>query len=729
MNFKNDVEFLDNLDRWQKILYMIFKIIFILIFAIFVYQIINQVNLTFEKNKVIIENNNINNTNTNNIIPNEPNNNEILKINSIDNSNKTIAYKNNSIVDIYNKKIFQSFLYYENVFFNSFDIFRNMRKLFFTITYINYTFSEEFNMVKLEYIVGLYDQNKTLLYPSDLSLYNNLHFACFIETEKKKTVNSLPYIYSGKYLKCTEIFYYKENIKFGIIATRNKSFFKIFFSSKDVINYENTSHLNDDAFDHDLIKKNFMQTVEDIKSKKFDEPSSLKKAYFRKPIFDLRRNLIRNNSNWLFRNFYNDYYCYCVGNFCFKNEGVSQICKFLYYIVLIDKERYLYPKTDYIFVDFIFKTLTADDTYPVFQEMKKQNYPVHYITEKDDIREKYCQNNTKCDTIIPININSYFTYGDFFENYLPLVLKTKAFVSCKEKHFHRVGYLFYRIEYVTYIAVGHGVCYFKDYLFDNNRIYGSKRNNKIVIPPNQELVNIAVNHGWKEENIIKLNLPRWDKYNTPLNSGGITDIYSGNITSNSILIMFTWRMSIKYYYDNISTYYLSNLINLLQNEKLINELKANNITLYLSFHRYIKEKYLNYLKGVFDLDENVKVLEQDDLAECLAKTSLVVSDFSSVIFDLMYRGKPYVIYVPDSDDPNIDKIYSKDYVDLINRMKNGTFNIANKCDTIEKTVDKIVFYIKNKFAIDDDLKKNFEFFDFKVGNNIDTFIKYLLALE
>ena len=309
------------------------------------------------------------------------------------------------------------------------------------------------------------------------------------------------------------------------------------------------------------------------------------------------------------------------------------------------------------------------------------------------------------------------------------MLKSKAFVSCKEKHFHRVGYLFYRIEYVTYIAVGHGVCYFKDYLFDNNRIYGSKRNNKIVIPPNQELVNIAVNHGWKEENIIKLNLPRWDKYNTPLNSRGITDIYSGNITSNSILIMFTWRMSIKYYYDNISTYYLSNLINLLQNEKLINELKANNITLYLSFHRYIKEKYLNYLKGVLDLNENVKVLEQDDLAECLAKTSLVVSDFSSVIFDLMYRGKPYVIYVPDSDDPNIDKIYSNDYVDLINRMKNGTFNIANKCDTIEKTVDKIVFYIKNKFAIDDDLKKNFEFFDFKVGNNIDTFIKYLLALE
>ena len=720
MIFKNEEEFIDYINRCQQKLYMIFKIIFIIIFAIFVYQIINQINLSYEKIK---GSNPINNNLYMGLI-NEGNSN--ININSFNNS---IANQKNKIPDINNNNL-QSIIFYENVFFNSFQIFKMMRNKYFSLSYINYNFSKEYEMVKLEYIIGIYDQNKTLLIPSELSLYQNLHFSCFLETDNKKTVNSLPHIYLGKYLKCTEIFNYKENIKFGLMVFRKLAFYKIFFYSKDLINYKDKSHLNDDEFDPDIIRTNFMKTVEEIKSQKFTEPYSLKKAYFRKPIFDLRRNYIRTNSLWIFRNFYNDYYCFCVGNNCFKNpEGIPQTCKFLYYIVIIDKERYAFPKTDYIFVDFIFKSLTADDTYPVFQEMKKQNYPVHYITEKDDIKNKYCQNNTKCDTIIPINENTYFTFGDFFENYLPLVLRTKAFISCKEKHFHRVGYLFYRIEYVTYIAVGHGVCYFKDYLFNKNRIYGSNRNNKIVVPPNQELVNIAVNHGWEEENIIKLNLPRWDRYNNPLNNGGITDAFSGNITSNSILVMFTWRMSIKYWLDNISPYYISNMTKLLLNEKLAKALSANGITLYVSFHRYLKEKHQNEIKEILEKNKNIKIIEQNDLAECLSKTNLVVSDFSSVIFDLMYRGKPFVMYIPDADDPYLDRIYSNDYVDLIHRMNNGTFKTENKCNTVDETVDKIIFYIKTKFKIDDKLKKYFQFFDFKAGNNIGKFINYLLSLE
>jgi CDP-glycerol glycerophosphotransferase (TagB/SpsB family) len=188
-------------------------------------------------------------------------------------------------------------------------------------------------------------------------------------------------------------------------------------------------------------------------------------------------------------------------------------------------------------------------------------------------------------------------------------------------------------------------------------------------------------------------------------------------------------MSIKYWLDNISPYYISNLTKLLQNEKLPKELAANNITLYVSFHRYLKEKYQNHIKEILNRNKNIKIIEQNDLSECLSKTSLVVSDFSSVIFDLMYRGKPFVIYIPDADDPNLNKIYSDDYVDLIHRMNNGTFKTENKCNTIEETVDKIIFYIKNKFNIDDKLKKYFQFFDFKVGNNIDKFITYLSSLE
>ena len=432
---------------------------------------------------------------------------------------------------------------------------------------------------------------------------------------------------------------------------------------------------------------------------------------------------------WLFRHFYDTYYCYCVGNKCFEKD-IIQTCKYLYYIFIIDNNRDLFPKTDYIFVDFIFKSLTADDTYPVFQEMISQNLPAHYITEKKEIYNEYCHNSTQCTTIIPINEITYFKFGDFFEKYLTLVLKTKAFISCKERHFHQIGYLFYRIEYVTYIAVGHGVCYFKDYLFDNSRIYGSNRNNKIVIPPSDILVSIAINHGWKEENIIKINLPRWDRYNYQDKQNKIIEIFNGNITSNSILIMFTWRMNRESKWNlNISPFYIKNLTELLQNKDLEKELTLHNMTLYVSFHRYLKESYQTLIKKITESNKNIVILEQNDLAECLSKTNLVVSDFSSIIFDLMYRQKPFIIYVPDGNEPRIKNIYTDDYISLIERMNKGEFKIENKCNNVQETVDKIIFYIKNDFKIDDKLKEYFNIFDFKVDNNIGKFINYLEMLQ
>ena len=662
----------------------------------------------------------------------------LKKKNEIENiNNNIVSYNNNSITKSQNNNLatsnnsninfFQNLINYENIFFNSFDIFRVARKIYFNMLNINYTFSEKFNIVKLEYIIGLYDENKTLLIPSEMTLYKDLHFACFLELENGKIVNSLAYIYLDKYIKCSEFFKYDENIKFGFTIYRRISFFKIYFFTKDIINYTDISHQNDDMFDPKIISFNFKSLVDKIKKGKFNGPVSLKKAYFRKPIFDFRRNYIRNNSIWLFRHFYNEYYCYCLGNNCLRDEDF-QTCKYLYYIVIIDKERDLYPKTEYIFVDFIFKSLTADDTYPVFQEMIRKNYSAHYITEKDEIIKKYCQNNNHCQTIIPINEITYFTFGDFFEKYLTLVLKTKAFLSGKEKHFHRVGYLFYRIEYITYIGVGHGVCYFKDYLFDKYRIYGSSRNNKIMIPPSKILISIAKNHGWKEKNIIKMNLPRWDRYNHPINQDKITDVFSGNITNNSILVMFTWRMNKKYWIYEISPYYIENMTKLLKNKDLRKELKKNNITLYVSFHRYIRGNYQQTIKGILRNNKNIKILEQNDISECLAKTNLVVSDFSSIIFDLMYRNKPFIIYVPDSNDPNITRIYSDDYIQLIERMNNGTFKTENKCNNVKETVNKIIFYIQNKFNVDNKLKKYYKYFNFKKGNNIDKLIKYLISL-
>ena len=149
-----------------------------------------------------------------------------------------------------------------------------------------------------------------------------------------------------------------------------------------------------------------------------------------------------------------------------------------------------------------------------------------------------------------------------------------------------------------------------------------------------------------------------------------------------MLVMFTWRMNQKFWNYNLSSFYMQNITKLLQNENLIKELDNNNITLYVSLHRYIKDTYQNIIKDILKNNRNIKVLEQNDLSECLAKSNLVVSDFSSVIFDLMYRDKPFIIYIPDSDDPENINIYSDDYIQLIDRMNNGTFKIENKCNEL-----------------------------------------------
>ena len=284
--------------------------------------------------------------------------------------------------------------------------------------------------------------------------------------------------------------------------------------------------------------------------------------------------------------------------------------------------------------------------------------------------------------------------------------------------------MLYNIEYITYIGIGHGVCYFKDYLYKENRLYGSKKNDKILIPPSKKVIFMAKKHGWKDENIIKINLPRWDKYNNEL----LSSVNLNNkFKTQSMLFMFTWR-NIKPKKD-ISSDYIKNVITLLSNYNLAKTINKNNITLYFTFHRYIIPKYkIQYIQTIYR-NKYIKYIEQNDISDCLSKTSLVVSDFSSIIFDMMYRRKPYILYIPDANDPNLRNIYFNDYSQLIESLKNGTFYFENTFFDINSVVEKIIYYINNNFNIEQNLTKLYDSFELKKGKNINNFIKYLVNLK
>ena len=186
--------------------------------------------------------------------------------------------------------------------------------------------------------------------------------------------------------------------------------------------------------------------------------------------------------------------------------------------------------------------------------------------------------------------------------------------------------------------------------------------------------------------------------------------------------MFTWRDIVKN--KKISAYYLKNIKKLINNSILNKELLKNKIIMYLIFHRLIDNKYINKLIQKLKKNNNMELINQNEISECLKKTSLVVTDFSSIIFDVMYRRKPFVIYIPDADDPEIINIYKSDYYGLIKSMKNGTIVFENKYTNLNETINKIIYYINNKFNLEPKLENFYDSFGFKNGNNINIFIEY-----
>ena len=76
-----------------------------------------------------------------------------------------------------------------------------------------------------------------------------------------------------------------------------------------------------------------------------------------------------------------------------------------------------------------------------------------------------------CTTIILVNKENYKINGDLVERYLTLFLKLKQVISEGATYFCYINNLFYNIEYITYISVTHGVCYFKYFLYFDNNYY------------------------------------------------------------------------------------------------------------------------------------------------------------------------------------------------------------------------------------------------------------------
>ena len=582
--------------------------------------------------------------------------------------------------------------------------FKSFDELRFNITFINYRFSLKYNISKIEYNIAFYNQNKKLIIPSHLTLYYNIHIFCQTYIFGNKILKYIANIYENIYYHCEEYINLNQSINFGITIYKKVKYIEfstIYLFQNDLINYNNIKRNN---YIFNPLNQLNLYKKEIIKSNKFG------KLFHRYLILITKYHSVSKENHWYFKNIYNNYFCFCIYS---KNESclykyINRKCKYYLYLNIIDKNRYLFNKIHYLLSDFASIDTAPAEAYIVFKEMLQQNLSAHFMSKREDINQKYNNIYNFINFRNPVILNDYYINGDFLEKYLDLFLKLKVVIS--GARIFAINNLFYYLEYITYICLGHGISFLKDFLYKD--YYSSKIYNKIVLPPSNIIISNAKKYGWNDGNIIRIGLPRWDiflKYDTN---------FQKNEIIKSIFIMFTWRDLNKN--KSISTFYFKNILNLLNNQELNNILGIKNITLFFSLHHMI-EKY----KFLFFMNKKIKYINQEQIIDCLIKSSLIVSDFSSILFDIIVRKKPFIIFIPDSEDPNLYQIYNIHYYNIINNFKNGSRKFENVFFNVNNTANKIIYYINNNFNLELKLQQFYEQFNLNGGNNTNNFIKYI----
>jgi CDP-glycerol glycerophosphotransferase (TagB/SpsB family) len=241
----------------------------------------------------------------------------------------------------------------------------------------------------------------------------------------------------------------------------------------------------------------------------------------------------------------------------------------------------------------------------------------------------------------------------------------------------------------------HGVTALKrvDYVFSKN---AKTAVDLFVVTSDYERKIIKDNFGYNDDEIITTGFCRWDE---------LID-KSKKLEQKEIFLMPTWRNWLDEVSEDkfVATPYFKNYMALLNSEKLHNLLTQNNIK--LNFYLHPKFKY--YIDNFHANSEFIKIIQfgEEKVNELLMKTSLLITDYSSVAWDVYYQKKPIIFYQFDIEDYNN---YQGSYLDMETEL------FGDRVFNADELVNIIEEYIANSFnekqIFADMRKKYFKYVD------------------
>ena len=198
--------------------------------------------------------------------------------------------------------------------------------------------------------------------------------------------------------------------------------------------------------------------------------------------------------------------------------------------------------------------------------------------------------------------------------------------------------------------------------------------------------------GYPENKIVLTGMPRFD------------NLHNNNIDSKYILIMPTWRSrfaleSEQQDSDNdfVSSIYKRSWETLLNSTRLAEIIDKHNLKVVFFPHRHMQQ-FLGQFKA------NDKIIIADwrkyDIQAEMKKAAMMITDYSSVFFDMVYMKKPVIFYQFDYDEfRHYD--YKEGYFDY----KNTPF--GKWCEKTDEVIDELTRLIITGMSVSDDFLKEY----------------------
>lgn len=238
--------------------------------------------------------------------------------------------------------------------------------------------------------------------------------------------------------------------------------------------------------------------------------------------------------------------------------------------------------------------------------------------------------------------------------------------------------------------------------------------NKIVISSKFEEKNLLKYYSYDSKDLIRAGMSRLDKLKKSENSK----------KEKRILIALSWRTNLvgilnsktlkRELYVNLfkeSEYFIETekLFKSKQLEKVINK---NNLKIHFMSHPNFRD-YNKYYNNI----NNIRFVDSADPKDY----SLIITDYSSIVFDYVYSEIPVLYFVPDYElfKAGVSHNYNKLDLPLEEGFGALTFNSKNLILELEKI-------IKNNFQIEKKYKNRYESFFLSKNNQREKIYNYLV---